>query len=213
MDIIEKLKWRYATKKFDTKSYISEEKLNIIRVAFNLTATSYGLQPIKLAVLKNKNLQKDLVEHSMNQEQVEQASHILVFCIDTKIDKTYIESYFNRIKAIRNTPDDVLNPFKAFLIDDFENKPKETIKKWAMNQAYLAMGNLLTVCAIEDIDACPMEGFTPHIYDKMLGLDKKGLQSVLVMPIGHRASDDMFAGFKKVRKEINESVFNIKINK
>lgn len=209
MNIIEKLKWRYAAKKFDAEAYISGDKLKIIKEAFNLTATSYGLQPIKLAVLKDKNLQKGLVKHSMNQEQVGQASHILVFCVDTKIDKAYIESYFNRIKAIRNTPDDILNPFKEFLIDDFENKPKETIKKWAINQAYLAMGNLLTVCAIEDIDACPMEGFAPDVYDKMLNLDKKGLESVLVMPIGYRASDDMFAGFKKVRKEVNESVFNI----
>ena len=212
MNIIEKLKWRYATKKFDSTAYISDEKLNIIKDAFNLTATSYGLQPIRLAVLKDKDLQNDLVEHSMNQEQVAQASHILVFCIDTNIDKAYIESYFKRIKAVRNTPDDILNPFKEFLIDDFENKPKEVIYKWAVNQAYLAMGNLLTVCAIEDIDACPMEGFTPDVYDKMLGLDKKGLQSVLVMPIGYRANDDMFAGFKKVRKEINESIFDINMN-
>ncbi len=212
MDIIEKLKWRYATKKFDSTAYLSEKKLNIIKDAFNLTATSYGLQPIKLAVLKDKGLQKDLVEHSMNQEQVAQASHILVFCIDTNIDKAYIESYFKRIKSIRNTPDKILNPFKEFLIDDFKNKPREIIHKWAVNQAYLAMGNLITVCAMEDIDACPMEGFTPEAYDNILGLTKSGLQSVLVMPIGYRASDDIFAGFKKVRKEINESAFDININ-
>ena len=83
------------------------------------------------------------------------------------------------------------------------------IHNWATNQAYLAMGNLLTVCALEEIDACPMEGFMPEKYDKILQLNQQGLKSVLVMPIGYRAKDDMFAGFKKVRKTVAESVLEL----
>ena len=30
------------------------------------------------------------------------------------------------------------------------------------------MGNLMTVCAIEGIDSCPMEGFIPDKYDEIL---------------------------------------------
>ena len=209
MNIIKKLQWRYATKKFDAKKSISTKKLNILKEAFNLTATSYGLQPIKLVVINDKVLQTNLVKHSMNQEQVAQASHLLVFSIDTNVDKNYIEAYFNRVKTIRNTPDEILNPFKNFLMEDFKEKPRKTIERWAINQAYLAMGNLLTVCAIEDIDACPMEGFDPEEYDNLLKLEEKGLHSVLVMPIGYRATDDMFADLKKVRKSVNESVFEL----
>jgi nitroreductase len=209
MNIISKLKWRYAAKKFDETANVSPEKLMVLKEAFNLTATSYGLQPVKLLILKNKNLQANLVEHSMNQAQVAQASHVLVFGVETKIDSKYIESYFHRVKKARNTPDEILNPFKEFLIKDFKDKSKVSIKDWAVKQAYLAMGNLLTVCAVEDIDACPMEGFSPEAYDKLLGLDKKGLESVLVMPIGYRANDDILADLKKVRKEIHESIFEL----
>ena len=209
MNIINQLNWRYATKKFDVNRIIPEEILNILLEAFNLTATSYGLQPIKLLVIKDKTIQKKLVEHSMNQSQVEQASHLLVFCIETKINTDFIKSYFNRVKAIRNTPDAILDPFRTFLIEDFNNKPKQLIEEWAIKQAYLAMGNLLTVCAIEKIDACPMEGFSPEKYDQILKLEDKGLTSVLVMPIGYRAEDDMFADFKKVRREMSESVIRL----
>lgn len=209
MNIIEKLQWRYATKKFDANAYISQEKLNIIKEAFNLTATSYGLQPVKLVIIKDKDLQKRLVKHSMNQQQVAQASHVLVFCIETTIDKDYIEAYFNRIKGIRNTPDEILKPFKEFLIEDFKDKPKQSIEEWAIKQVYLAMGNLLTVCAVESVDACPMEGFSPKNYDEVLELTEKGMQSVLIMPIGFRAKDDIFSDFKKVRKNISESVFEL----
>lgn len=209
MNLIEQLQWRYATKKFDNTKLLDAKKMNTIKQAFNLTATSYGLQPIKLVIFSDKELQQQLVEHTMDQVQLAQASHVLVFCIERSIDKTYITEYFNRIKDIRNTPDSILNPFKEFLIDDFEGQSQATIEDWATKQAYLAMGNLLTVCAIEGIDACPMEGFSPDKYDEILQLTQQGLKSVLVMPIGYRAEDDMFAGFKKVRKDLNQSVLEL----
>ena len=206
MNILDHLSWRYATKSFDENAIIDDQKLNTLYQAFNLTATSYGLQPIKLVVLKDKALQKELVKHAMNQEQVAQASHILVFCIETIIDKQYIIDYFDRIKSIRNTPDHILEPFRDFLIEDFSNKSQEVIEDWAVKQAYLAMGNILTVCAVEGIDSCPMEGFLPEKYDEILGLNAQGLKSVLLLPVGYRAKDDMFADFKKVRKQVEESV-------
>lgn len=209
MDIVEKLNWRYATKTFSETKVVSEKKLSIIKEAFNLTATSYGLQPIKLLVLHDKSLQEKLIPHTMNQKQIAEASHVLVFCIETTINEDYVAEYFNRVQAIRNTPSDIIKPFQDFLISDFEKKPKELIEEWSTNQAYLAMGNILTVCAIEGIDSCPMEGFNPEKYDELLGLKKMGLKSVLLLPIGYRAEDDMFADFKKVRKPLSDSVIEL----
>jgi len=208
MDIIERLRWRYATKKFDDKSIITSNKIDIIKEAFNLTATSYGMQPITLLIIKDKILQKELVKYSKNQQQVGQASHLLVFCISSITEATIAE-YFNRVKLIRDTPDEILDPFKDYLIESFSNKTTEEIKNYCNKQAYLALGNLLTICAIEGIDACPMEGFEPSAYDELLSLKERGLESVLVMPIGYRAKDDIFANFKKVRKQISDSVIEI----
>lgn len=208
MDILESLKWRYATKKFDNEALIPEKGIQLIKEAFNLTATSYGLQPIKLLVIQDKKLQAQLVAHSMDQHQVAQASHVLVFCVVTNIDSNYIESYFERVKDIRDTPDHILKPFREFLVRDFKEKSAQNINDWSTKQAYLAMGNLLTVCAIEGIDTCPMEGFDPSAYDNLLELSDKNLKSVLVMPIGYRAEDDPFATFKKVRKDLTESTIN-----
>ena len=54
MNIIDSLKWRYAVKKFDTNKNLSEKQIETLKEAFNLTATSYGLQPLKLVIIKNK---------------------------------------------------------------------------------------------------------------------------------------------------------------
>lgn len=209
MNILESLKWRYATKKFDSNKYLNEEQVSILKEAFNLTATSYGLQPLKLIVVKDKSIQEKLVAHSWNQQQVAQASHVLVICIDNKISQKDVENYFTRVKAIRNTPDEILNPFKNMLVDSINSKSNEELTTWAIKQAYIALGNLLTVCAIEKIDSCPMEGFIPEQYDEILDLESKNLSSVLVLPVGFRAKDDFMKDLKKVRKNIEESIIEI----
>lgn len=208
-DSLEVLKWRYATKKFDETKMVSDEKIDILKHAFNLTATSYGLQPIKLVLIANKVLQKKLVPYSYHQQQVVQASHVFVFCIETNIDEHYITEYFTRVNQIRNTGDAILSPFKNQLINLFAAKNIDEIKAWATNQAYLALGNMLTVCAFEQIDSCPMEGFMAEEYDTLLELDKKNLKSVLVLPVGYRAVDDQFSEFKKVRKSLDNSILHL----
>lgn len=208
-NIIRDLEWRYAVKKFDTDKMLSQEKIQILKQAFNLTATSYGLQPIKMVVIQNKDLQKRLVPFSMEQPQVSQASHILVLCIEKKVDAKYIAKYFEKVKRVRGTSDHILEPFKDSLVNSFSNKEVTEIQEWSKNQAYLAMGNLLTICAMEKIDSCPMEGFSPEGYDQLLHLEEKGLTSVLVLPIGFRAKDDFFSSLKKVRRNIDDSVIEI----
>ena len=209
MNSIDNLKWRYAVKKFDHHKILSDNQINILKQAFNLTATSYGLQPIKLVVVKNKDIQKELVLHSWNQQQISQASHLLVICIDTKLDETDVEKYFERVKEIRNTPDEIINSFKEYLTTTISEKTTEDLLSWGKNQAYLALGNLLTVCANEKIDSCPMEGFIPEKYNEVLGLKEKNLSSVLVLPVGYRAEDDIMTHQKKVRKNVDEIVIDI----
>ena len=209
MNSIDNLKWRYAVKKFDHHKILSDNQINILKQAFNLTATSYGLQPIKLVVVKNKDIQKKLVKHSWNQQQISQASHLLVICVETKLDETVVEKYFERVKEIRNTPDEIINSFKEYLTTTISEKTTEDLLSWGKNQAYLALGNLLTVCANEKIDSCPMEGFIPEKYNEVLGLKEKNLSSVLVLPVGFRAEDDIMTHQKKVRKNIGEIVIDI----
>ncbi len=210
MDIIQALKWRYATKKFNSEAIIPEETIALLKQAFNLTASSYGLQPVKMLIVSNKSTLNDLVPLSMNQKQVGQASHLCVFCVETTIDEAYIRAFFERIKSINNTPDDALDSFRTSVISSFKQKLDDDVFKWGAKQAYLAMGNMLTVCATQGVDACPMEGFDPVEYDRFFKLNEQGLRSVLIMPIGYRAKDDMFGAMKKVRKPINESIIEFK---
>lgn len=209
MDTIKQLKWRYATKKFDTSKTLSSAKLDIIKQAFNLTATSFGLQTIKLLVIEDKALRASLVAASYHQKQVLEASHLLVICIQKDILDDDVKHYYDNIKDIRNTPETILKPYRDDLMKMMQGKTVKERQQWSANQAYIALGNLMTVCAIEGIDSCPMEGFLPSTYDDILKLDEKRLKSVLLLPIGYRAEDDQFSEFKKVRKPITEAVIEL----
>ena len=133
----------------------------------------------------------------------------MVLCIQTKIDNEDVDEHFETIKDIRNTPDAVLESFKGQLKSTIESMPVEKKIGWATRQAYIALGNLMTVCAVEGIDSCPMEGFMPSELDKALKLEEHGLSSVLLLPVGYRAEDDMFADFKKVRKPLYKTIIEL----
>ena len=209
MDIIKQLQWRYATKKFDASKILTDAKLNTLKEAFNLTATSFGLQTLSLVIVKNKTLRESLQPHSYNQPQVVNASHLLVICIQEDIQEKDVVDYYNNIKTMRNTPESILKPYREQLVGMMESKSVEQRQNWSKNQAYIALGNLMTVCAIENIDACPMEGFIPEKYDEILQLKEKGLKSVLILPVGYRHADDMFSTLKKVRKPIDQTIIEI----
>tara|TARA_B110000090_G_scaffold192161_1_gene225332 strand:- start:790 stop:1422 length:633 start_codon:yes stop_codon:yes gene_type:complete len=209
MNTIDSLKWRYAVKKFDANKFLTKEQVSTLKDAFNLTATSYGLQPLKLVVIENKTIQKELVAHSWNQPQVLDASHLLVICVPKKYTSKEVTKYFNLVQDIRNTPDSINNPFKDFLTAEIEKKTQEELFLWNKNQAYIALGNLLTVCALEKIDSCPMEGFISERYNDVLKLEAHNLTATLVLPVGFRANDDYMKDLKKVRKNIDDVIIEI----
>lgn len=209
MDIIQSLEWRYACKKFDSTKTLSTKEIDTLTQAFNLTATSFGLQPIKMLVIHNKELQNSLVEHSFGQEQIANASHLLVICIQDYFTLEDIDTYFDLEKEIRGTPEKILKPYRDQLKGIFENKSTIEKQKSAINQAYIALGNLMTVCALEKIDTCPMEGFNAQKYDEILDLRKQNLKAVLLLPVGYRAEDDFMSTLKKVRKPITETVISL----
>ena len=209
MNILNSLEWRYATKKFDLSKKLSNHQIDILKNAFNLTATSFGLQPIKLLVINNKELQEKFIELSYYQRQVADASHLLVICIETDISKESIINYFDLEMQLRGTSEKIIEKFRAQLIEMYQDKTIEQKQQDAKLQAYIALGNLLTVCALEKIDSCPMEGFISENVDNLLNLKTQNLKSVLLLPVGYRAEDDFMSKLKKVRKPLAQIVLDI----
>jgi nitroreductase/dihydropteridine reductase len=53
MSLLDKLKWRYATKKFDTTKKIPADKLEYVLDAVQLAPSSAGLQHFRVLVIED----------------------------------------------------------------------------------------------------------------------------------------------------------------
>lgn len=208
-NIIDSLHWRYACKKFDKSRKLSPEQVEVLSKAFNLTATSFGLQPLKMLIIKGDDLKEKLLPHAYYQPQITTCSHLLVICIDTAFDEGSIDAYFDLEKDIRGTSEEIIVKFRNQLKSIFKNKNREQIDTSSVYQAYISIGTLMTVCAVQEIDSCPMEGFNPVKIDQELGLEDKNLRSVLLLPVGFRAKDDFMSSLKKVRKPLGQVIMEL----
>ncbi len=208
-NIIQSLTWRYACKKFDANRKLNKDQIAILAKAFNLTATSFGLQPLKMLIVKGEELKSKLLPHAYFQPQITTCSHLLIICIDTVFDEHEIDAYFDLEKDIRGTSEEILGKFRNQLKTIFKNKDRQQIDTSSIYQAYISIGTLMTVCAEQRIDSCPMEGFNPVKFDEILELEEKNLRSVLLLPVGYRADDDIMSSMKKVRKPLDQVIIEI----
>lgn len=203
---IDSLRWRYATKAFDPDKKISTEDLEQILEAGNLAPTSYGLQPYQFVVIENQELQDQLVPFSYNQNQVAEASHVIVIAARTDLDVDYVNDYAARIEAIRGLPAGAVDGYRNMMVGTVSGLSEGDKAIWNANQAYIALGMMMSAAATLGIDSCPMEGFVKEKYDDLLGLAEKNLSSVVVLPIGYRSKDDKTQFQEKVRWPLSEIV-------
>lgn len=203
-ELIESLNWRYATKKFDPNLKISNEDLETLKTALQLSASSYGLQAYKFIFVENPEVRKALKPVSWDQTQIVDASHLLVFASQLEVGDADVEAYISKASKARNIPAEKLKPYADFMKAKISSVPADVKAFWNAKQTYIALGFLLTAAASIRIDVCPMEGFDPAAYDKILGLNEQGLTASLIATLGYRSADDATAGLAKVRKSKNE---------
>jgi nitroreductase len=202
MNLIQNLKWRYATKKFDATKKVGSVNLEKLKEAVQLSASSYGLQPYEVFIIEDKELRVKLKEASWGQSQIVDASHLIVFCNFNQILDSDIEKHVKLKSEIQGIDLDSLKRYGDFIKSKIEEKLPEEQANWTARQTYIGLANLLAACAELKIDACPMEGFDPNKYDQILGLSEKGLSASVVATIGYRAAEDDSQNAKKVRKPV-----------
>lgn len=209
MSLIEKLSWRYATKKFDHTKKLSAEQLESLLDAVQLAPSSYGLQHYRILVIEDAEIREQLREAGYGQQQITQASHLFVFAAETNLDEAYGKAFIDRVAATREIGREHLAAYEQVVLGALNGQSEDQKIVWAHKQAYIALGVLLTAAADLGIDACPMEGFQAGKFDEILGLKEKGLTTTVIAPVGFRAEDDSYSHLAKVRKSKEEFFIHI----
>ncbi|NLO69865.1 MAG: NAD(P)H-dependent oxidoreductase [Porphyromonadaceae bacterium] len=205
MNLIEKLNWRYATKRM-TGEKISEQELETILETIRLTPTAYGLQPYKIIVTDNKDLLDEIYKKSCPQIVINQCSHLLIFKANKKLDEDYMEGYLKELKRARNETEEYVDSYRSKIQRVIENP---TINKfsWMMRQTYIALGFAMFAAAELGIDCTPIEGFNVQAMNELLELDTDKEEAVVLLTLGYRdTSTDHLVDKPKVRKPMEKLV-------
>jgi nitroreductase len=206
-DLLAGLRWRYAVKSFDGNRSIASDTWDALEQALVLTPSSYGLQPWKFLVINDADLKAELRTHSWNQSQITDCSHLVVLLAKRSIDSSDLERLIQATAHTRGIEATGLEGYKGMMQRDLVEGPRsQTIGTWASNQVYIALGNLMTAAALLGVDSCPIEGFSPPDYDRILGLENSPYRSTVVCPCGYRSPDDKYAALAKVRYPLSELI-------
>ena len=210
-DLIQKLKWRYATKKMNPAKAVPQEKVDRILEAIRLTATSSGLQPYEVLVVTNAEIREKIKAIGWNQAQITEGSHLLVFAAWDNYTAERINMMFDLTNDERGFKNEGWENYRNMLLSTYPARDAETNYQHAARQAYIGLGTALVAAAEEQVDSTPMEGFDPAALDEILGLRAKGLRSVVILPLGYREEDkDWLVNLKKVRRPTAKFITEVK---
>ena len=199
MELLNSLKWRYATKKMNGKAVLQEQVDDILEAAY-LAPSSSGLQPFEIIVITNPELKNKIASIANNQSQVTDCSHLLIFTAWDNYTPERINEVFNRTVTERGLPVNAMDDYKNRLLSRYPSRPAQQNFEHTAHQAYISFGIAIAAAAELRVDTTPMEGFDNAALDELLNLKEKGLRSVTLLPLGFRdPENDWLVNLKKVR--------------
>jgi nitroreductase/dihydropteridine reductase len=183
MEFKDVVRHRYATKKFDGKK-IPQEKIDELLDIIRFAPSALNLQPWKIKVISDLKIKEALKPATFNQEQVTTCSHLLVFCGNTKVDELIKKA--DRMLQDGGLPNELrTSRFNMAKTMTGNMSPEETVE-WAKCHAFLALGNAVNGAKSLGFDSCPMAGFDPAEYTKILNLPDH-LIPTMICPLGYAA--------------------------
>ena len=212
MDLLNVSKQRYTTKAYDPAKKIPQEQFERLLQILRLAPSSINIQPWHYFIADNdaakQRIAKALVgKYAYNAPKVLDSSHTILFCTKADITEQHLENLL--------TQDDISGRFKdekakqgqkdsrTGYVDYYRNE-KGDIQRWAENQTFIALGQMLLAAGIEDIDATPIGGFDEDIINQELELPEHGLIPSVIMTLGYRSENDFNAKLPKSRLKAEE---------
>ena len=214
MDLLNVSKSRYTTKAYDPIRKIPKEQVARLLEILRLTPSSINIQPWHFFIADNQaakqRIAKALVgKYAYNAPKVLDSSHTILFCTKADISEQHLDNLL--------TQDDISGRFKdekakqgqkdsrSGYVNYYRNE-KGDIQRWAENQTFIALGQILLAAGIEGIDATPIGGFDEQIINDELKLTEKGLVPSVLLTLGYRSENDFNAKLPKSRLD-KEQIF------
>ena len=208
--IIEDLRWRHTTKKYDSTRKVSEKDLGVLFETMRFSASSINSQPWRFIVIESSAAKERMNKtfahkHQYNQPHVFASSHIILFAYNPRYTRDdYADVVDKGIEDKRTKPEDRESAFGAFAFAEFNTDEAGNTRCWTKAQTYLALGNTLHALARLRIDSTPLEGIDIDLVNEEFKEELDGYQCDVALAIGyHHPEEDYNANLPKSRRSLD----------
>ena len=207
MDTLITAKTRYTTKAYDPNRKIPHEQFVRLLEILRLTPSSINIQPWHFFIAEHTNAEERIAKalvgkYAYNAPKVLDSSHTILFCTKADISEQHLENLLHQDELNGRFKDDAAKQgqkdSRSGYVDYYRNE-KGDIQRWAENQTFIALGQILLAAASEKIDATPIGGFDESIISEELDLAAKGLIPSVLLTLGYRSDADFNAKLPKSR--------------
>lgn len=171
---------RYATKSFDGQT-VPQGKVDELKEIIRYAPTSFNVQPWRVKVIADAERREALKEAAWNQPQIMSCSHLFIFCANTDLDGLVDRLEAQALES--GLPKDKVDGFIGMIRNFSKGLDAPARLAWSQRQTYLALANGLNGAKSLGFDSCPMEGFEPDAFARILQLSENLVPTVL-MTIG-----------------------------
>ena len=143
---------RRSVRQFDPDQTISEQEIEKLLSLTLHSPTAFNIQNWRFLLVQDKELRKKIREVSWNQQQITDASALIILCADLKA--------WNKepIRYWRSAPEQV-QEFIVPVIERYYNGLDDVQRDEAMRSCGIAAQTLMLAATSMGYDSCPMDGF------------------------------------------------------
>lgn len=160
MQTIEAIRSRRSVKHFDAGHKMTETEINEIISLAMLSPTAFNLQHWRFVIAEDDALREQIKQVAMGQEQVTDASLLIVLCADLKAWEKDTQRYWR----------DAAQEIQEFMLpamDGYYRGNDQVQRDEAMRTCGIAAQTIMLAAKSLGYDSCPMDGFE---FDKVAEL-------------------------------------------
>ena len=174
MHTLDAIEQRRSVKHYDPNHQLTEQEIQKLMSLAVLSPTSFNMQNWRFVLVKDSDIRKEIRAAAWNQEQVTDASLLIVICADLKAWKKDPSRYWkNAPKEAR----DFLVPAMGLFYEGKDQIQRDE----AMRSCGIAAQTLMLAAKSMGYDSNPMIGFDPEKVAKIINLPENHVISMFLV--------------------------------
>ena len=181
MDTFEAIKTRRSIKSFDKTHKMTKDEINQLLELAILSPTSYNIQNWRFVTVTEQSLKDKLCELSFGQQQVSDASLVIILCGDLNSWDKSPERYW------KNVPNEPRNAYVEAVRKSYKGDAKKQ-RDEVLRSCGMAAQTIMLAAKSMGYDTCPMKGFDYDAVGKMINLPDDHVISMMVV-VGKKSKE------------------------